>query len=220
MGIDDDAVYDVRLELADLGVETFHDVPSEAFLERLLNAELRVPDVEIHPAMDEGLATLERFVRETREARGAGDSGATVERVRDRLATEYTRVFVGPRPPVLAHESAFRDDTEFIGEGLAAVQDSYAAAGWSSPETYPEEDDFVAVELAFLRHLVERQRAGAEEAVAYERVFLDEHLSRWIDDFAAAVLEETDEDLYRAVALIVQGLIAFEDELVAQMPNG
>jgi TorA maturation chaperone TorD len=137
--------------------------------------------------------------------------------VQEELATEYTRVFVGPRPPVLAHETYYREDRDFLGEGLAEVQASYSAAGWSPPEEYPEEDDHVAVELAFLRYLVARQRSGDEETFGFERVFLDEHLLHWVDAFAEDVLDETDEPLYRAGASIVAGLAEFEDELVAQM---
>jgi TorA maturation chaperone TorD len=104
-----------------------------------------------------------------------------------------------------------------LGEGLAEVSASYAAAGWSSPEEYPEEDDFVAVELAFLRYLIERQQRCDEEAVGFERVFLEEHLQQWVDPFLAEMREEADEGLFLATALVFRGLVTFEDELIAQL---
>lgn len=210
--MDDVAVYEARLELIDFVVETFWDVPDATFVETLLSGEIRLPEAEVNPALDEGFETLRTFLAE--------NEGRPVADVRDELESEYTRVFVGPRPPVLAHETYYRDDTEFIGEGLAKVEASYSAAGWKPPESYGEENDFVAVELAFLRHLVDRQRTGADEAFGYERVFLDEHLLTWVEAFVDDVLDETEEPLFRAGALVLRGLVEFEDELVAQMVTG
>ncbi|NEU56984.1 molecular chaperone [Halorussus sp. MSC15.2] len=207
--MDERQLYDARIELLNYAIDTFWDTPRESFVANLLEGEIRIPGDEVNPAMDEGFAQLERFVE--------ANEGRSVEDVQDELATEFTRVFVGPRPPVLAHETYYREDEDFLGEGLAAVSASYAAAGWSPPEAYPEEDDHLAVELAFLRYLVDRQRAGDEETFGYERVFLDEHLLHWADAFAEDVLDETDEPFYRAGANVVAGLAEFEDELVAQM---
>ncbi|QCJ46030.1 molecular chaperone [Haloprofundus sp. MHR1] len=207
--MDDAAVYDARLELLDFVVEVFWDVPDESFLSNLLGDGLQLPDAEVNESLDEGFDLLRQFV--------ADNEGRDPAAVRDELAREYTRVFVGPRPPVLAHETYYREDTDFIGEGLARVEASYGAAGWKPPEEYGEENDFIAVELAFLRYLVERQYHGAEEAFGYERVFLDEHLSAWHEAFVDDVLDETEEPLFRAAALVFDGLVEFEDELVAQM---
>ena len=146
----------------------------------------------------------------------AGDMRTPEDSVNEHLDAGF-EVFVGPRPPVLLHETHYRDDTEFIGEGLAEVEASYGAAGWTPPEEYPEENDFVAVELAFLRWLVTKQREGRDETFGYERVFLDNHLMTWVDDAVADVREETDEPLFLAAAEILAGLVEFEDEIVAQM---
>lgn len=207
--MDDETVYAARLELADFLIEVFWDAPSEAFVSNLLDGDIEVPADEVNEMLDEGFALLESFVEANR--------GRPVDEVTEELVVEYTRVFVGPRPPVLAHETYYRDDTEFVGEGLAAVEASYGAAGWTPPEDYGEESDFVAVELAFLRDLIHRQRHGADETFGYERVFLDEHLLRWVDAMHADLSEETDVDLYRAAGAIFKGFVAFEDELVAQM---
>jgi TorA maturation chaperone TorD len=207
--MDDAAVYAARLELVDFAVEVFWDVPSEAFLRAVLGDDIRLPERAVDESLDAGFEELRSFRERHR--------GRPIDEVRDELNVEYTRVFVGPRPPVLAHETYYRDDTDFLGAGLAKVEASYAAAGWTPPSDYGEENDFLAVELAFLRDLIRRQREGAVEAFGYERVFLDEHLHRWADAFVDDVLAETDEPLFRAGALVFRGLVAFEDELVAQM---
>jgi TorA maturation chaperone TorD len=206
--MDDDAVYDARIELCDFLIEVFWDVPSKTFVESLLSGDVQVPAEAVSDPLDEGFSLLEGFIEE--------NSTRATETVRDDLVTEYTRVFVGPRPPVLAHETYYRDDTEYIGNGLAEVEASYSVAGWTPPEEYSEENDFVAVELAFLRHLISRQQHGAEETFGYERVFLDEHLDHWIDPFVTDLREKTDSKLYRAAAALTEGFVEFEDEIVAQ----
>ncbi|MFB6304221.1 MAG: molecular chaperone [Haloferacaceae archaeon] len=206
---DDSEIYAARLEIVDFLVEAFHDVPDQEFVETLLSGDLQIPEGEVNEPLDYGFERLQGFI-DANADRDPAD-------VRDELEKEYTRVFVGPRPPVLAHETYYREDTDYMGEGLAQVQASYGAAGWAAPEDYGEEDDFVAVELAFLRHLIDRQRRGAEEAFGYERVFLDEHLLEWVEPFATDLREQTRSDFYVAAADLFQGLVRFEDELVAQM---
>ncbi|USZ66906.1 molecular chaperone TorD family protein [Halorussus salilacus] len=210
--MNDEAIYTARLELIDFLIEAFWDAPTEAFVADLIEGEVELPEESVTPEMDEGFAMLESWIERNR--------GEDVADVRDELEREYTRLFVGPRPPVLPHETYYREDTDFIGDGLVAVEESYAAVGWEPPEEYPEEADFVAVELAFLRHLVDRQRRGEEEAFGFERVFLDEHLLEWADAFVDDVREKADPGLFLAASLAFGGLVTFEDELVAQMVPG
>ncbi len=207
--MDDNAVYDARIELVDFVIEVFHDTPDEAFVERLLAGEIETPGDEVNDHLDAGFDALERFVEE--------NQGRDAAELTDELAREYTRIMVGPRPDVLPHETFYRDDTEFIGEGLADVEASYGAAGWNPPEEYGEENDHIAVEFAFLRNLIERQRAGQDETIGFERVFLDEHLLTWLEQFTDHIAEKTDESLFVAGARIAAGTAAFEDEIVAQL---
>jgi TorA maturation chaperone TorD len=205
--MDERALYESRLELVDFLVEALHDVPDEEFVERLLSGDVRTPDGEVNDPLDRGFDAVRTFVEEHR--------AADASEVRDALEREYTRLFVGPRPPVVAHETYYREDADYLGEGVAEVEASYGAAGWAPPEEYPEENDFVVVELAFLRHLIEQQRHGADEAVGFERVFLDEHALTWVDAFTDDLRDQADSRFYRAVADIYAGTLTFEDELVA-----
>lgn len=205
-------LHDARIELVDFLVEVFWDVPSEDFIERLRGDDISLPDEPVNDRMDEGFELLRAWREEVRDQ--------PLEELSDDLESEYTNLFVGPRPPVLPHETYYRDGTEFIGEGLAEVEASYSAAGWAPPEEYPEENDFIAVELAFLRALIDWQAQGREEAFGYERVFLDEHLSTWVDPFVTDLREEAEPGLFLAAGLVFAGLVEFEDELVAQLVSG
>lgn len=211
--MNDPDVYEARLEIIDFLIEVLHDAPGEEFVDRLLSDQVEVPTGDVNDLLDSGFKRLERFIESNRDR-----DPATVA---TELSREYTRLFVGPRPPVLPHETYYRDDTELIGTGLAEVEAAYAAAGWAPPENYPEENDFIAVELAFLRDLIDRQRAGQEETFGYERVFLDEHLLRWNEPFledleAELDPDESETDLFLAAGEIFVGFLTFEDELVAQ----
>ncbi|GCF14699.1 hypothetical protein Harman_26340 [Haloarcula mannanilytica] len=207
--MNDAAVYEARLELVDFVIDVFWDVPEEAFVERLLTGDIQLPEDSINDQLDEGFEMLQAWIDE--------NADRPVSAVQDDLEREYTDLLVGPRPPVLPHETNYREDTEFIGEGLAEVEASYAAAGWAPPEEYPEEEDFIAIEMAFLRYLIERQREGDEETVGYERVFIEQHLSEWVVDFTDEMREEADDGLFLAAALVCEGLVRFEDEIVAQI---
>jgi putative dimethyl sulfoxide reductase chaperone len=204
----DEEIYAARLELVDFLIEALWDTPSEEFVETLLSGEIRTPE-GVDEDLDTGFEKLRAFIEENK--------GRDVAAVQRELNREYTRVFVGPRPPVMAHESYYREDMDFLGTGKAEVEANYGAAGWNPPEEYPEEGDFVAVELAFLRHLIERQRRGAEEAFGYERVFLEEHMTRWIDDCAGDIIEYADSEFYEAVGHLLAGVVEFEGELAGQM---
>lgn len=205
----DQEIYAARIDLIDYCIDAFWDTPDEEFVSNLVEGDVGLPEDSINDHLDTGFHHLREF--------RAASADADPDALQDRLNREYTQLFVGPRPPVQPHETYFREDTEFIGEGLAEVEASYGAAGWTPPEDYGEENDHIAVELAFLRYLVDRQRTGAEEAFGYERVFLEEHLSTWTDDFVDAVEAETEEPFYLAAAHVFVGLVDFEDEIVAQM---
>jgi TorA maturation chaperone TorD len=206
MTLDQQALYDARLELVDFLIEAFHDTPDEAFVERLLDGELDTPGESVNDDLDAGFDHLRTFVAENEDR--------DPETVADELAKEYTSLFVGPRPPVMAHETYYREGVDFLGSGLAEVEASFSAAGWSPPEDVGHESDFVSIELLFVRDLVGRQRAGKEEALGLERVFLDEHLSTWVDAMLEDLGEETDEPFYLGAGRLLSGFTELERDLV------
>lgn len=203
----DDEIYAARLELVDFAIEALWDTPTEEFVASLLSDEIRTPE-SVDDELDRGFEKLRAFI---------DSENRSVEEVQTELKREYTRLLVGPRPPVTAHESYYREEMDFLGKGKAEVEASYGAAGWKPPESYPEEADYVAVELAFLRYLIERQRTGMEEAFGYERVFLDEHVTHWIEACGTDITEYADSDFYEAVGHLLRGIVAFESELAGQM---
>lgn len=209
MRMDMEAIYEARLDLVEFLVTATHDAPGEAFIEDILDGDVIGPSGTVNEELGEGFDLLEQFI-EANEDR-------PIEEVVDDLEVEYTRLLVGPRPPVIPHETYLREEMQYLGEGLPKVEASYGAAGWSPPENYPEESDHVAVELAFLRHLIRSQKRGREEALGYQRVFHEEHLTHWLDDCAAAIANEANATFYEAVGHLLAGYNEFEEEIALQV---
>ncbi|WP_049991806.1 TorD/DmsD family molecular chaperone [Natrinema salifodinae] len=207
--MDMEALYAARLDLVEFLVTATHDAPGESFIDDVLHGDIAAPSGSVNDELDEGFALLEAFIE--------ANADRPTEDVVDDLEIEFTRLFIGPRPPVLPHETYYREDTDYMGDGIPKVEASYGAAGWSPPENYPEENDHIAVELAFLRYLVRSQRRGREEALGFQRVFHEEHLSHWIDDCATAITEEADETFYEAVGHLLAGYTDFEEEIALQV---
>lgn len=119
----------------------------------------------------------------------------------DRLAEEFTRLFVGPRPVLQIHESYYADD--FLGEPLAAVKDTYEDLGLVPAPDLKEEVDHAAVELAVFRELT-------AEGDDRKSAFLREH-GEWFVELATDIRESTEERFYEGVADVVAGLITFDE---------
>ncbi len=197
-----DPVTRSRLRLVDFLVQSLADTPSEEFVTGLFADDATLPDAEVNEPLANGFRRLQSF----HDANADRDP----EAVWGDVAREHARLFLGGDPEVPPRETAHRDDA---GVDAEAVEERYAAGDWT-PEGR-EAADHVAVELAYVRHLVVRQ---ADDPTAYERerAFLDDHLLRWVDDFAEATFETTDSDFYRGAASVLLGFATFEAALAAE----
>ena len=177
-------------QLYDLVSGLLADPPDEATVEALATGSLPDPAVAPNDQLEAGLAELEAWGEQVEDPASAAD----------RLAAEFTSLFVGPRPQLQIHESYYAGD--FLGEPLAAVAETYDRLGVAPAPDRKEEADHAAVELAALRELT-------LERPDRKREFLADH-GEWFQSLAADVREHTDEQFYAAVASVVAGLIAFD----------
>lgn len=142
----------------------------------------------------------------------------------DPLGVEFTRLLsgvqegLGPPPPF---ESVWRED-RLIGESTVAVIDAYARAGFAdiAPEAGPQ--DHISAELKFMAMLALREAEAwqAEETTAarqrltQQQDFLASHLAAWAPCWAEAIVQQTREPLFAALAeLLKAGLDQTEREL-------
>jgi TorA maturation chaperone TorD len=142
----------------------------------------------------------------------------------DKLGVEFTRLFsgiqegMGPPPPF---ESVWRED-RLIGESAVAVIRDYAAAGFADIDLEAGPQDHISVELKFMALLALREseawKAGntdiAQTRVSQQEVFLRDHLGAWAPRWAEAIIQQSREPLFAALAgLLKAGLAETQFEL-------
>lgn len=123
---------------------------------------------------------------------------------------EFHRLFVGPdrlvAPP---YESVYRSPNPLLMQPeTLAVRSQYQAHGLAVEPGQPE--DHLATELAFYAILQERGLTAAQ------RSFYQEHLQRWVGTFCNRVIAGSRSPFYQALAIITNGVIAAEEEVLAQ----
>lgn len=142
----------------------------------------------------------------------------------DEIGSEFTRLIsgiqegMGPPPPF---ESVWRED-RLIGESTVAVIESYAQAGFADIDPQAGPQDHLGVELKFmallsLREAEARQagdEAAAQKRLAQQRDFLHRHLATWAPRWTDAIILQTREPLFAALAgLLKAGL----DQVAAEL---
>jgi TorA maturation chaperone TorD len=132
----------------------------------------------------------------------------------ERLGAEFTRLIsgiqegMGPPPPF---ESVWREN-RLIGESTAAVIKTYAQAGFADIEPEAGPQDHLSVELKFLALLALREAeawqandtATARRRVVQQQDFLHTHLAAWAPRWADAIIEQSREPLFAALAGLVK----------------
>jgi TorA maturation chaperone TorD len=135
------------------------------------------------------------------------------------LKLEHTRLFVGPgHVPAPPYESVYRQDVPVFERGLLMgrptihLRQQYAAAGLQLASDYTDLPDHIAAELEFMSFLCSKEagawRAGDEKVAlghaSTQRLFLAEHLCRWVPAFCRAVAQHAQLDFYRAMGRLTQ----------------
>lgn len=145
------------------------------------------------------------------------------------LRTEATYLFVGaPKPACNPYEGAWRtadDGVEtllFVNPYSMAVERFCKRCGLDRPEGTNEPLDFIATEFELLQYLAMREAGMFEQrediplaedlpggcaACAHEE-FVTEHALAWIPRFAKKLADETRIPFYRAVAKLIDALVA------------
>ena len=137
------------------------------------------------------------------------------------LEKEYTRLFITAYPKVVAppYSSVYLDKERLIwGKSTAEAARLYEAAGLGMNPDFHDIPDHIAAELEFVSYLIlEQQRNSGTEAdrsrelASIERKFLAEHLCKWAPFFLTRIAEHSKIDFYRAVALIAQKFIDYDN---------
>ena len=145
----------------------------------------------------------------------------------DALAEQYVALFDRPvaGPP---YEGAY-GTPQMSGKAmhLADIAGFYAAFGMMASGRQPDADDHIGAELEFMGALVWKEawarahRNTDHAAIARDaqRTFLEEHLGRWGDAFAARVLDAAPAGLYGTAARLLRLWLLDECTRLAVAPN-
>lgn len=137
---------------------------------------------------------------------------------------DYAALFIAPGdryvPP---YESVYTDRDPVSGRGFVMgpsalkVREFYLKADLSPLGELP---DHIGMEMAFMGLLCEKEaeqwNAGNEDRardyLKLEKAFLQEHLSRWVDEYLDAINIKASTAFYRAIAMLAKEFIRLELE--------
>lgn len=153
-------------------------------------------------------------------------TGAMGQETLEDLATEYTRLFLGPGPRIAPYECVQRGAETPWGPESGEVSRMLGEAGFDIDPAWHDLPDHISVELEFVAHLtsVEAEAwtrgdtASALRARQWQDAFLSRHLGLWTGVFCARVGTEARLPFYRAFAAILGAFVADEREVVAAHP--
>jgi len=129
----------------------------------------------------------------------------------EELLWEYTRLFIGPyKLPCPPWESVYTSPKRLMLQDAAdQVQQLYREAGLSL-ETHDIMPDHIGAELNFLALLLEKSHSEADNKEQFMRitdVFLNDHLLKWIPDFARDMEHAAETSFYKALARVTSNVI-------------
>ena len=134
----------------------------------------------------------------------------------DRLAADFAGIYLTYGFRASPCESVWLDEDHLtMQEPMFGVRDWYRRHGLGVEDWRQRTDDHLVNQLLFIAHLIteDAEGAGLEEAAR----FMDEHLLRWIEDFALRVASRCETSFYAGVVLLTAAYVDELRDLLAQI---
>jgi TorA maturation chaperone TorD len=141
------------------------------------------------------------------------------------LAIEYTRLFLGPGSHISPHESIHyeRDDGDWgrhWGASTVEVKKFVESLGLKYKETDKSIPDHISVEMEIMQKVIEKEgeawgKDKGDEALHFlkiEKMFMEDHLDKWVHQFCDKVVSSAELSFYREIAKLTKSFIAFEKD--------
>jgi TorA maturation chaperone TorD len=117
----------------------------------------------------------------------------------DRLAVDYAAIYLTSAYGASPCESVWLDDDHLACQGpMFVLRQLYAEAGLAAADWRKRPDDHLVLQLLYLAHAL--RRAEGLEDLRRLAAMLDEHLLRWLPDFAARVTERCEQPFFAVLA--------------------
>lgn len=133
------------------------------------------------------------------------------------ILIEYTRLFIGPFKTIAPPYSSvyLGNDGTLFGAETQQVLDYYLKSGVEFNFSTNDLPDHIAVELEFLHYLsaheiITIEKGDVQIAANYadlQKIFLDNHLKKWVPEFCKRINSDTNEPFYRSLATLFINLI-------------
>ena len=167
---------------------------------------------EFQPLLEEaGLALDQDLLNEA-------DDQALIEK----LAIEFTALFLGPGGHISPHESVHASQRGGIlwGDETVKVKRYIESLGMTFSEGYQGLPDHISVEFDLMANLAGHEARAWESddldqvanALEYQHEFMRDHLLRWVPTFCRKVIETAELEFYRGVARVTRDFLASEAE--------
>jgi len=148
------------------------------------------------------------------------EQAGTSEEILDNLRQEYYRLFLNPRHHLELAESVYKpwatagmarvpfahEQGLLMGESARHLLELYRLTNWIAPVEFPARPDHLALELAFMVHLVEHSSLGDQIQ------FLHDHLD-WLTDLVQAAGQWQPPSFYTALLQAVRTWVEQERRL-------
>lgn len=134
--------------------------------------------------------------------------------IMDDLAADYASIYLNYGIQASPEESVWIDEENLTHQdSMFQVRDWYADQGLAVDNWRLRPDDHLVVQLKFISHLF--GQANGEKDVGKAAQFMDEHLLRWIDDFAERVARRCATPYFAGIALLTASYSAELRDLLA-----
>ncbi|MBU0752643.1 MAG: molecular chaperone TorD family protein [Gammaproteobacteria bacterium] len=137
----------------------------------------------------------------------------------DALAVEYAAIYLTGAYGASPTESVWLDQDHIAcQQPMFELREIYRAAGLAAADWRKRPDDHLVLQLQYIAHMA-RRAASAEFSGEGLARMLDDHLLRWLPDFASRIAARTAHPFYAALAhLTVVWCRSFRD-LLADTPR-
>jgi|JI10StandDraft_1071094.scaffolds.fasta_scaffold08751_4 TorA maturation chaperone TorD len=125
------------------------------------------------------------------------DHAAAPTKAADHLAVDFADIYLTHSLRASPFESVWRDEDHLMMQGPTfAVREAYRQHDRVVANRRAMPDDHLSHELSFVAHLLD---GGHRDAA---RAFMDQHLMRWLPEFAQRVAQRAATPVYAALAVL------------------
>ncbi|WP_052343558.1 TorD/DmsD family molecular chaperone [Bacillus massiliigorillae] len=149
----------------------------------------------------------------------------------ENLHWDFTKMFIGPfEIKVKPYESAYVSNDGLLFQGTTmAVRNLYKQFAFQSAD-HMEADDHIGLELDFMFHLnqlciesCQQDNPNALPEIYYllkqQQSFINNHLSKFVNEFTDGVIEQADTDFYKGLAKLLNHYLLIDLNVLNELLN-